>query len=366
MRQRRGDLGRVPDVVVRPGDEAAVTEILRAALEADAVVIPFGGGTSISGSLEAPREETRTVISVDLERMDAVLAIDAIVAARARAGRRLRPAPGGAAQRPGLHVRPLPRLVHVLDARRLDRHALVGHAVRPLRRHRRLDARAAGRHPGRAARHAPGAGDLDRAERARDGARLRGPARDHLRGDDPGPAPAAGAHDPRLPVPELGRVGGGDARHRGQRGGAVGHARGRRQRDGVLVRDQEGLASLLDTLQSTALKTFLKRAQGLRARGDVPRLHRLRGPRVPRQGAAQGGRPDRLQARRPLHRLEPGRALRPEEVRHALHPRLPARPRRARRRVGDRRAVERARPAARRGASAAAAARSPTSASRAT
>jgi alkyldihydroxyacetonephosphate synthase len=76
VRQRRGDLGRVPDVVVRPGDEEAVTGILSAALEADAVVIPFGGGTSISGSLEAPREETRTVISVDLGRMDRLLEID--------------------------------------------------------------------------------------------------------------------------------------------------------------------------------------------------------------------------------------------------------------------------------------------------
>jgi alkyldihydroxyacetonephosphate synthase len=87
VRQRRGDLGRLPDLVVRPGDEAAVTEILRAVLDADAVVIPFGGGTSISGSLEAPREETRTVISVDLERMDAVLGIDPVSRlARVQAG----------------------------------------------------------------------------------------------------------------------------------------------------------------------------------------------------------------------------------------------------------------------------------------
>src|SRR3954467_3673321 len=77
VHQRRGDLGRIPDVVVRPADEAAVSELLRVALEADAVVIPFGGGTSISGSLEPPREETRTVISVDLEWMDRVLEIDA-------------------------------------------------------------------------------------------------------------------------------------------------------------------------------------------------------------------------------------------------------------------------------------------------
>ena len=87
VRQRRGDLGRVPDLVLRPGDEAAVGELLRAALEADAVVIPFGGGTSISGSLEAPREESRTVISVDLERMDAVLSVDPVSRlARVQAG----------------------------------------------------------------------------------------------------------------------------------------------------------------------------------------------------------------------------------------------------------------------------------------
>jgi alkyldihydroxyacetonephosphate synthase len=76
VRQRRGELGRVPDLVVRPGAEAEVAGVLRAALDADAVVIPFGGGTSISGSLEAPRDETRTVISVDLARMDRVLEID--------------------------------------------------------------------------------------------------------------------------------------------------------------------------------------------------------------------------------------------------------------------------------------------------
>jgi len=77
VRTRSGDLGRLPDVVVRPADEEAVIAVLQAAVDADAVVIPFGGGTSISGSLEAPPAETRTVISVDLGAMDRVLAIDA-------------------------------------------------------------------------------------------------------------------------------------------------------------------------------------------------------------------------------------------------------------------------------------------------
>jgi alkyldihydroxyacetonephosphate synthase len=76
IRQRRGDLHRVPDVVVRPGSEDEVTAVLRAAVTCDAVVIPFGGGSSISGSLEAHVTETRPVISVDLVRLDKLLAID--------------------------------------------------------------------------------------------------------------------------------------------------------------------------------------------------------------------------------------------------------------------------------------------------
>lgn len=77
VRQRRGDLGRLPDAVVRPGGEDEVSAVLAAALHHGAVVIAFGGGTSISGSLEAPPDEERPVLSVDLSRLDQVLEIDA-------------------------------------------------------------------------------------------------------------------------------------------------------------------------------------------------------------------------------------------------------------------------------------------------
>src|SRR5215216_6500650 len=50
----RVEHGRLPDAVVRPADETAVAGVVRAVLDADAVLIPFGGGTSISGSLEPP------------------------------------------------------------------------------------------------------------------------------------------------------------------------------------------------------------------------------------------------------------------------------------------------------------------------
>jgi len=74
--QRRGRFERIPDVVVRPGSEDEVAAVMAAALTHDAVVIAFGGGSSISGSLEAPADEARPVISVDLARLDRVLDID--------------------------------------------------------------------------------------------------------------------------------------------------------------------------------------------------------------------------------------------------------------------------------------------------
>ena len=53
------------DLVVYPRTEDDVAGIVKAALSANAVVIPFGGGTNISGSLEAPRAEQRPVIVHD-------------------------------------------------------------------------------------------------------------------------------------------------------------------------------------------------------------------------------------------------------------------------------------------------------------
>jgi alkyldihydroxyacetonephosphate synthase len=55
VRIRAGDIPRVPDVVVYPGNEAEVQLIVDHAVAADAVIIPYAGGTSFSGSLRAPR-----------------------------------------------------------------------------------------------------------------------------------------------------------------------------------------------------------------------------------------------------------------------------------------------------------------------
>jgi alkyldihydroxyacetonephosphate synthase len=76
LRIRAGDIPRVPDVVVYPGNEAEVQLVIDRAVAADAVIIPYGGGSNISGSLHAPEDETRPVISLDLGRMNRVIDID--------------------------------------------------------------------------------------------------------------------------------------------------------------------------------------------------------------------------------------------------------------------------------------------------
>jgi alkyldihydroxyacetonephosphate synthase len=76
LRIRRNEIARVPDVVVYPADEFAVQQIVDAAVAAGAVIIPFGGGSNIAGSLEPLASEERTIVSLDLGRLDRVLSID--------------------------------------------------------------------------------------------------------------------------------------------------------------------------------------------------------------------------------------------------------------------------------------------------
>jgi alkyldihydroxyacetonephosphate synthase len=76
LRLRAGDIPRIPDAVVYPADESEVQLIIDHAVAADAVIIPYGGGSNIAGSLHAPEDETRPVISVDLGRMNQLIDID--------------------------------------------------------------------------------------------------------------------------------------------------------------------------------------------------------------------------------------------------------------------------------------------------
>lgn len=77
VRGHRGEFVNPPDLVAFPADEGEVVEVLDRASEWGAVVIPFGGGTSVVGGVE-PRiaESERPVVSLDLTRLDRVLEIE--------------------------------------------------------------------------------------------------------------------------------------------------------------------------------------------------------------------------------------------------------------------------------------------------
>ncbi|HKY15900.1 MAG TPA: FAD-binding oxidoreductase [Microthrixaceae bacterium] len=70
-----------PDIVAIPPDEAGVVAVLDWCSDAGATVIPYGGGSSVVGGVEAPLDDDRPVVSLDLRRLDRVLEVD--VASRA-------------------------------------------------------------------------------------------------------------------------------------------------------------------------------------------------------------------------------------------------------------------------------------------
>ncbi|WP_227463696.1 FAD-binding oxidoreductase [Nocardioides lijunqiniae] len=76
LRARSGDLGDAPDVVVRPDGHEQVAAVLALAVEHHLAVVPFGGGTSVTGGLVARREGYAGLVSLDLVRMKRLLAVD--------------------------------------------------------------------------------------------------------------------------------------------------------------------------------------------------------------------------------------------------------------------------------------------------
>jgi alkyldihydroxyacetonephosphate synthase len=73
---RSGDLTDAPDAVVRPSSHDEVAAVLALAVEHHLAVVPFGGGTSVTGGLVARREGFAAVLSLDLVRMKRLVAVD--------------------------------------------------------------------------------------------------------------------------------------------------------------------------------------------------------------------------------------------------------------------------------------------------
>jgi alkyldihydroxyacetonephosphate synthase len=74
LRLRYGRIATAPDAVAYPESADDVRDLLRWAAEHDAAVVPYGGGTSVAGHLDAVG--ARPTLSVDMSRMRALVSID--------------------------------------------------------------------------------------------------------------------------------------------------------------------------------------------------------------------------------------------------------------------------------------------------
>jgi alkyldihydroxyacetonephosphate synthase len=90
VRAFRGRIDHAPDIVARPHEEAEVEALLAWAADVGAAVIPFGGGTSVVGGVEARvagGDRFAGVVTLSLAALDRVLEVDEVSrAARIEAG----------------------------------------------------------------------------------------------------------------------------------------------------------------------------------------------------------------------------------------------------------------------------------------
>jgi alkyldihydroxyacetonephosphate synthase len=86
VRGFRGEFEHPPDLVALPRDCSEVETVLNWAEAEGAAVVPFGGGTSVCGGVEA-RLGDRPVVTMDLRRLDRLIEVDPMsLAARIEAG----------------------------------------------------------------------------------------------------------------------------------------------------------------------------------------------------------------------------------------------------------------------------------------
>lgn len=73
---RRGKFKKIPDVVIWPKNHDQIAALVQLANKHDVVIIPFGGGTSVSGAVACPENELRPVAVLDTSQMNRMLWLD--------------------------------------------------------------------------------------------------------------------------------------------------------------------------------------------------------------------------------------------------------------------------------------------------
>src|SRR3954471_22457958 len=76
VRRRRGDTSAAPDAVLLPADADAVQRALEVCTAERITVVPWGGGTSVVGGLDALRGDGVALVALDLRRLNHLLEVD--------------------------------------------------------------------------------------------------------------------------------------------------------------------------------------------------------------------------------------------------------------------------------------------------
>lgn len=116
-----------PDGVAFPKTEQDIQAIYQYAAENKVAVIPFGGGTSVCGGVEADvGDHYHATLSVDMQNFNQVLQVDPI-SRRARIRRHTRPCYGGRTKTARPDPAPLSAELSLCHPRRHDRDRAGGH-----------------------------------------------------------------------------------------------------------------------------------------------------------------------------------------------------------------------------------------------
>ncbi|GAB2873703.1 FAD-binding oxidoreductase [Lentzea nigeriaca] len=78
LRRRGHGTLAVPDAVVQPATPEEVVEVLQVCVDYDVAVVPFGGGTSVVGGVEALRGDKSAVVALDLAGLGALVSVDPV------------------------------------------------------------------------------------------------------------------------------------------------------------------------------------------------------------------------------------------------------------------------------------------------
>ena len=78
VRRRHGDAAAAPDAILLPTDAAEVARVLEICSDEHVAVVPWGGGTSVVGGLDALRGDCVAVVALDLRKLDRLLAVDPV------------------------------------------------------------------------------------------------------------------------------------------------------------------------------------------------------------------------------------------------------------------------------------------------